>query len=216
MNDQFLREIGDFANEGELRDFVLEELNRQLSYYQRQRAREQITKALTAGANWELPKDLLMRQSSREMQRKILELRRSGFPDDQIQMHANTLRQNAMANTAVALKEHFILEKLAENEKVEDLPGDYDHEIALIAQQTGSSVRRVRAQMEKNDSMDILRNQIIERKVIDLVLEHAKFNEVPFVSPVFETEALDEAATGEEEQAILMLSPLTKVVQPQA
>ncbi len=45
--------------------------------------------------------------------------------------------------------------------------------------------------------MDILRNQIIERKTIDLVLEKAKFKDVPFVSERFETEAIDEDATGE-------------------
>ena len=28
--------------------------------------------------------------------------------------------------------------------------------------------------------MDALRNQIIERKVLDLVLEHAKFKDVPY------------------------------------
>ena len=28
--------------------------------------------------------------------------------------------------------------------------------------------------------MDVLRNQVIERKVIDLILEHAEFEEVPY------------------------------------
>ena len=50
----------------------------------------------------------------------------------------------------------------------------------LIAAQSGESLRRVRAQLEQRDLMDVLRNQIIERKVIDLVLSHAKFKDVPF------------------------------------
>lgn len=202
LNQQFLTEIGDFKNEGELRDFVKEELNRQLGYHQRQKAREQITKALTAGANWELPPDLLRRQSGRELQRRVMELQRSGFQDDVINMHANELRHNTLATTAVALKEHFILERLAEDEKITDEPEDYNEEIRLIAQQTGESPRRVRASLEKRDQMDILRNQIIERKAIDMVLSKAEFNETPFVSPAFETEAVDEAATGEGEADI--------------
>ena len=47
--------------------------------------------------------------------------------------------------------------------------------------------------------MDILRNQIIERKTIDLVLQHAKFKDVPFKPESLETEAIDEAAGGGEE-----------------
>jgi len=202
MDAAFLREVGDFANEGELRDFVKEELVKQLAYHQRQKAREQITAALTAGANWDLPPDLLRRQSVRELQRRVLELQRSGFADDVIQAHENELRQNVMAVTARSLKEHFILERLAEDEKITDEAADYDEEIRLIAQQTGESPRRVRAQIDKRDQMDILRNQIIERKTIDLVLGRAEFKDIPFVSERFETEAIDETATGEEEVSI--------------
>lgn len=46
--------------------------------------------------------------------------------------------------------------------------------------------------------MDVLRNQIIERKVIELILEHAKFKEVPFEFHRAEEAAVDRAAGGGE------------------
>ncbi len=128
----------------------------------------------------------------------MLELRRSGFSDAEIRAHENELRQNSSAATARALKEHFILERIAEDEKIEDLPEDYDLEIELIAQQTGESSRRTRRQMEKRGLMDALRNQIIERKAIDLILSHAKFKEVPFKMEASDAEALDQNVGGEE------------------
>ncbi len=161
-------ELGRFENEGELRDAMMGELKRQLDYHQQQRARQQMTAALTAAANWDLPPDLLRRQSVRELERSVLELRRSGFSDDEIRHALRTsCGRTCWQTTARSLKEHFILEKIAEEEKIEDLPEDYDAEIRLIAAQSGESVRRVRAQLEKRDLMDILRNQIIERKTID-------------------------------------------------
>ena len=48
--------------------------------------------------------------------------------------------------------------------------------------------------------MDALRNQIIERKVIDLVLEHAKFKDVPYKPEGADTEAIDQSAGGEDEE----------------
>ena len=48
--------------------------------------------------------------------------------------------------------------------------------------------------------MDALRNQIIERKVIDLVLSHAKFKDVPYKPEGADTEAIDQAAGGEEDE----------------
>ena len=47
--------------------------------------------------------------------------------------------------------------------------------------------------------MDTLRNQIIERKVIDLILADAKFKDVPYKPETTDSEALDESAGGEEQ-----------------
>lgn len=199
-----LEELGGFKNEQELRDEIRKQLDRQLEYHKQQRAREQVLAQLTVAANWDLPPDLLRRQSARELQRAVLELRRSGFSDSEIKAHENELRQNSRASTARALKEHFILERIAEVEEIDAQPDDYDAEVALLAMQSGESVRRVRAQLEKQGLMDSLRNQIIERKVIELILENAQFKEVPFELAATDAEAIDQSAAGgsDEETAI--------------
>ena len=131
-----------------------------------------------------------------------MELRRSGFPEADIQAHANELRQNSQESTATALREHFILERIAEEKSVDAEEADYDKEISLIAMQTGDSPRRVRAQIEKKGLMDSLRNQIVERRVIDLVLEEAKFKDVPFETEGGNTEAVDLAVGGGDQDEI--------------
>lgn len=199
MTPDFLDTIGSFESEGDFRDAIMDSLERQLDYHRQQEARKQITAALTESADWELPPELLKRQSQRELERSVLELRRSGFNEAAIRAHENELRQNSQEATGRALKEHFILERIAEEEKVEDLPDDYDEEIDLIAAQTGESVRRVRARLEKEGLMDSLRNQILERKVIKQVLDHAEFKEVKYKLPQkMEVEAIDIAAGGQQ------------------
>ena len=202
LNAEFLAQIGDFDTEADLRDAVKDSLQRQLDYQQQQRARQQITQLLTAAADWELPPEMLKRQSGRELERKIMELRRSGFPEADIKAHANELRQNSQQATATALREHFILERIAEEEEIEAGEADYDQEIGLIAMQTGDSPRRVRAQIEKKGLMDSLRNQIVERRVIDLVLGEAKFKDVPFDVEGGDTEAIDLAIGGGDQNDI--------------
>jgi trigger factor len=96
-----------------------------------------------------------------------------------IRRFVNASKQNAQASTEAALREHFILEKIAEEEKVEADDADYDAEIALIAQQSDVPERRVRARLEKQGQMDALRNQIIERKVIEMIVDAAKVTEEP-------------------------------------
>ncbi len=197
LSESFLERLGGFDNEADFRDAVLDSLKRQLEHEQRQRIRRQITQTLVGSAGWELPQGLLKRQSEREFRRTIMELQRSGYGNDEIQAHANFLRQNSMSETARSLKEHFILEKIAEVEDIQETEQDYDVEIGLIAAQSGVSPRRIRAHIEKAGEMDILRNQIIERKVIDLICEHAQFTETAFNFEDVDEEAIDWAAAGD-------------------
>lgn len=202
LTPELLDELGGFTDEGDLRDAIREQLERQLDYEQHRRAREQITAALTVAANWDLPPAMLQRQSRRELQRAVMELQRSGFSDEEIQSHENALRQNSAASTARALKEHFILERIAEDEEIDAVEDDYESEIRLIASQSDESPRRVRARLEKSGSMDVLRNQIIERKVIERILASATFKEVPYDLHRSDEAAVDRAAGGGEEADI--------------
>jgi trigger factor len=196
LSSAVLEELGGFESEEALRDAVTRQLESQLEWHRRKQVRQQVAAALTASASWDLPPDLLRRQAQRELERAILELRRSGFDDDSIRRHVNELRQTVLASTARALKEHFILERIAEEQGVADEPSDYDAEIRAIATQSGESPRRVRASLERRGLMDVLRNQIIERKTVDLITSEAKFNDVPFEFPKPDTEAVDCAVCG--------------------
>ncbi len=197
LTTELLRKIGDFENEGDLKDAIKNELERQLTYRQNQKVRSQISELLTEAADWELPKDLLQRQASRELERAKMEMRSSGFNESMIRAYENDLRQNSLERTKVALKEHFILESIAESQEIEDAPEDYEAEIALIAMQQGDSPRRIRARLEKQGQMDTLRNQIIERKVIAMIKEEAKFKDVKFELDEEKVEAVSHFLAGE-------------------
>jgi trigger factor len=196
LTEDFLQELGQFGSDEELRSAIRMNLQRQLEYQHQRMARSQISALLTKSADWELPPGLLERQSARELERAVMELRRSGFSEAEIRARENQLRQNSTAATSTALKEHFILERIAEEEKIDVDEGDYDKEIFLIAAQSGESPRRVRAQLEKRGLMDVLRNQIIERKVLELVQSEAKFKDEPFEPEKTDTEAIAMAAGG--------------------
>ncbi|MFK8115034.1 MAG: trigger factor [Rubripirellula sp.] len=177
MTPAFLEELGDFDSEEELRSFVRDSLTRQADYRTQQEVRKTVVELLAGSADFELPATLVKRQTMRELERKVLELRRSGFDEDSIRGFVNASRQNAQATTETALREHFILEQSAEEETVEADDSDYETEIELIAQQSDVPARRVRARLEKQGQMDALRNQIVERKVIEMIVDVAKVTE---------------------------------------
>lgn len=195
LDEELLGKFG-FQDEATYRDFLKQNLESQMEYQQEQVAREKITSLLLESADWELPPALLERQAERELYRSMLELQRSGFPLEKIQEHLNVLRQNSRETTKKMLKEHFILERIAEEEKIDVDDADYDLEIEKIAAQTNESARRVRARLEKQNRMDVLRNQIVERKVIQMILDQAEFEETTFEPYPQEMATIDIPAGG--------------------
>lgn len=177
LTDAVLEDLGDFESEEELREFIKDSLVRQAEYRTQQAVRKKVTDLLADSVSFELPEDLVRRQTNRELQRRMLEMRRNGFDDTTIRGIINALQQNARASTEAALREHFVLEQIAEDESIDAEPEEFEAEIMLIAQQSGQSERRTRARLEKGGQMDALRNQIVERKVIERVVEHAKVTE---------------------------------------
>ncbi len=152
-------------------------LNRRLEYTQRQEARKQVLEKIAASANWELPQDMLRRQARKTLARRVMEMKNAGMSDAQIAGKRRILEQDVVASTAAALKEHFVLQKVAEVEKLEIEDDDLDAEIERIADQSGESPRKVKARFEKDDLMEALATDLLERKALDLILSSATFED---------------------------------------
>jgi trigger factor len=193
LTHDFLHNFG-VHNVEQFREKILGLLESRLEYHQRQAARQQVLEHITASSSWELPRDLLLRQAKKALHRRLLEMQEAGMSEEEIKGRQRLLQQDVVNSTTVALKEHFVLQKIAETEKIEASDDDLENEIERIADQTEQSPRRVRAQIEKDDLMDSLYAQVTERKVLDLILESAEYDDVP-LEP-------EKAVSSVEEQAV--------------
>ncbi|MCI0462746.1 MAG: trigger factor [Gemmataceae bacterium] len=177
LTHEFLHNFGVHSVE-QFTEQVRALLERRLEYEQRQSAREQVLQHITAASDWELPHDLLMRQARKSLARKVMEMQEAGMSEDEIRGRRRLLEQDVLNNTALALKEHFVLQKIAEEEKIDVDQDDIDQEIERMADMQGVSPRRVRAQLEKDDLLETLAAQLVERKALDLVLQTAEYEDV--------------------------------------
>jgi trigger factor len=177
---ELLEAFGVGSVEG-LREKIRVLLNRRLKYQQDQHYRKQILALINEAATWDLPRDLLLRQARRAFNRRIMEMRNAGISDEEIRARQRALERDVLASTAMALKEHFVLQKIAEVEKIEVKDEDIDAEIERLAEANDTSPRRLRAQLERDDMLETLAVELIERKALDLILENAEYEDVPLV-----------------------------------
>lgn len=209
LNSDFFSMMGVEAEE-ELRDRVRSALEQQLEHAQRQSAREQVLGHIAEVSTWDLPHDLLHRQARRTLQRRVFELRNAGYSEEDVRKQITILQQDSLATTAKALKEHFVLQKIAEVENIDVNDDDIQEEIESIAERSDESPRKVRARLEREDMMESLVMEILERKALDLVLEHATYEDVPMASAGPKLEAIEASASGVEETPPPPVTPPTE------
>ena len=182
INEELLERIG-AESEEELREEVKNILERQVTYEQRQTTRSQVLDKITESADWDLPESLVTKQVENALRREILEMQQAGFSRQDIQARENELRQQAISSTRKALKEHFVLDKIATTENLEVQPQEIDMEIYYMAMQQGESPRRVRARMVKSGMIENLEAQLRERKAVDVILDKAEYTETEMEKP---------------------------------
>lgn len=180
VDEAFCDRVG-FSNVDSLRNAIRRTLDRQVKYEQRQQCRAQVMAKITASADWELPEDMVTKQVENALRRELLEMRQAGFTPQDILARENELRQQSLTMTRRNLKEHFVLDRIATDEKVEVVELEIEQEITAMAFQQGESPRRVRSRLLKSGMIENLYAQIRERKAVDLILSTAQFNDTPYL-----------------------------------
>jgi trigger factor len=192
VDELFLLRIG-FDTEDELKSALKEVLQSRLESNQRQAVRNDLMNQLIAAVPFDLPRDLVNRQTRDTLRKRLMDLRESGLTDAQLRASESELRSNAFESTVRGLKEYFILDKIAADNNIKVEPEDVDLEIARMADREDSTPRRIRARLERENSMDFLAIQIIENKTIDFILGKVNIEDVA-MDDEKDVETLDESA----------------------
>jgi trigger factor len=161
----------------ELLDIIQNLLRERLEQYQQQEARQQVLEQLLQSVRFDIPQDLLARQTRRLLQRRILELHQEGKSELEIQAQLRQLRREAALTAHHELRSYFLLQKIAEVEKIEINDEDIDQEIQRLARSQGISYRKMKARVEKEDLTEAIANVLLERKALEAVLRHAQFED---------------------------------------
>ena len=100
-----------------------------------------------------------------------------GITEEEIKARQRILERDVIQNTALSLQEHFVLQKVADLEKIDVTEDDLNAEIESIADQRKESARRLRAQLERDNLLDALAGQMVERLALNLIMDSAVIEE---------------------------------------
>jgi trigger factor len=135
-----------------------------------ERAKEsQIVKYLHEHTSFDLPPPLLQNETRRALNELVHRNRERGVPDEILKGKEKELVEGAASLAAHRLKTNFILERIAEREKIEVSSEDVDLRVRQEAARYNLSVEKMRKELEEHSGLDTLAEQILLGKSLDFL-----------------------------------------------
>jgi trigger factor len=157
----------------DFRKRVREDLLRLKEMEENRRLKSQIIRHLLDNTSCDLPESMLQEEARLTVHDLVQEYKRQGATPDDLQAQKDDLIETATRTAVEKVKLKFILRRIAEEEQIKVEEREVDDHISQLARSWRIPVNRLRADLEKNNSMDDVREGILQRKVIDFLLNMA-------------------------------------------
>jgi trigger factor len=170
LNDQFAKELGEFANLDEVKQRIREGMEAERKHAAEHEAKDKLVAELVKRNDFEVPEALVERQIDIRLERGLRALAAQGMrPEDLKKMDLNRLRVGQREQAVQEVKASLLLEKIAEEEKIEVSDAEIDGEIEALARQSKQTPEAIRARLTRDGALDRIRSRIRSEKTLDFL-----------------------------------------------
>jgi trigger factor len=173
LDDDFAKELK-FESAEELREETVSRLRAQKAAEKPMRIENDIVERILAGLDLPLPDDILEKEADAVAFRTRLRLLRLGMQEEQIEKHLEEERPRSKESIGRNLREMFVLEKIAEAEKIFVTEDEVDQHLTARAEAYGSTLADMKQEMRSSGELAGLRMEMRHEKVRAFLREHAK------------------------------------------
>jgi trigger factor len=178
VDDKLAAAVG-LKTSAELRDEVKKSLESQRKERAVVAQKQQIAQYLLENAKFELPPSMLEHETRHAVYDIVQENAMRGVPKEAIAEKRDEIFGHAAKTAEERLRLSFILQKIAEKEKIEVTEKEVRERIARLAQQYQTTPERLADELEKRDQLHQIEEQILAAKTLDFILSRATIIEKP-------------------------------------
>ena len=170
LNDDFAKEIGEFSTLEEVRQRIREGMENERRQTAEREAKDKLLTELIRRNEFEIPEALVEHQIDIRLERGLRALAAQGMSSEHMKkMDLARLRAGQRDQAVQEVKAALLLEKIAEEEKIEVGDEEISHEIEALATQTNQAPDAIRARLTRDGALDRIRNRIRNEKALDLL-----------------------------------------------
>jgi len=139
---------------------------------------QQIVSTISEGADFELPEELVNSEAQSQANQMVQQAAQQGMENADLEAQQDEILQTARLRAEGNLRSNFILQKIAEAEKIEIADQDILQRITVMAQQARTPVKKYIKELQKNNQIESIRMSVLIGKTIDFLVEQANVTEL--------------------------------------
>ncbi len=170
LNDAFAKELGEFADLNDVRKRIREGMEADKKNTAEREAKDKLVAELVKRNEFEIPESLVEYQIDLRLERGLRALAAQGLkPEDMKKMDMNRLRAGQRDQAVQEVRASLLLEKIAEEEKIEVSDAEIDREVEALAQQSKQTPEAIRTRLTRDGALDRIRHRIRNEKTLDFL-----------------------------------------------
>jgi len=170
LNDDFAKELGEFANLDEVKKRIREGMESERQHTAEHEAKDKLMAELVKRNEFEVPDALVDHQIDVRLERGLRALQAQGMKAEDIKkMDFARLRAGQRDQAVQEVKASLLLDRIAEEEKIEVGEEEIEREIQALATQSEQTPESIRARLTRDGALDRIRSRIRNEKTLDFL-----------------------------------------------
>jgi len=175
VDDEWARSLGeDFDSVDMLKTKIREDMETRSGLEADHRLRADLMRNLLEGTQFEVPQSLVDHQTNRRLESVVRDMIDRGVDPRNQEMNWEGAREELKVQAEADVRGSLLLERIAEEEKIDVSDEEVEAEIEAIARGTKQSIEQVRSVLTKEGGERSIANRLRNRKALDLLVENAR------------------------------------------
>lgn len=179
LDDDFARDTGEAESLAELRGKIEEKIKQDDGDEAERDARRRLVATLLERNEFEVAPSMIAREVSAQIDATKRQLAQQGLKLANVGTSEADLARRIRPQALFNVKAFLLLDAIGKSESLDVAEEEFEAELTKMAEESGQNLARMRAQMEKNGQLVLVRAQMREEKILDFLMSKAEVTEAP-------------------------------------
>ena len=173
LDDEFAKDLGEFATLADLRGRIREDLEQDAERERNRRMRQQLLEQLAARMTGEVPEGMVSREVDRRVEEFARRLMDQGVDPRQAAINWEEFRTQQQEPAVATVKSVLVLDAIATEAHLEVSEEELDADITGYATRAGRTLAEVKVQLAQQDQLENIRTGLLREKAVSHAMSRA-------------------------------------------